>query len=381
MRKCLISGVILLFLFSSLILSGYESEGIGVEIPLYWGLDIDGDGSVNQYDKDDDADGLSDSWEYETARHYSPVLIFDDDEPCDVIHDVVIPYQVSPITVGNDEENYILLSFVVMYPEDYGAKMDWSWWQICKATWWVGKILGPEAAAVTAVTMVVSEQFNLHEHCGDTEAIYFLLHRDNKRIWDIEKVIWKRHYDDPYYGDESIGNSSNPLYAGSYTVFKNYEDFKKSQAVNFTEYKENGLHPIIFVSKKKHAMYPTKEEGESYKSHIKIPYTDISIPKDLLPTFEKCGGGIAMPVPTPMELNVGEDYARNTKALYDTKYYYTDPWSLNKFYGQGSGIICGEGGAGGVGGKWLSLRYIRDLSQVPSFGAGHSGQGIEIEIP
>jgi len=68
--------------------------------------------------------------------------------------------------------------------------------------------------------------------------------------------------------------------------------------------------------------------------------------------------------------------------LSGTKYYYVDPWSLKKFYGLGPGIIHPDGGAESVGGKWLSVYNIRDLSDVPEFGAhGKGDQGLEIEIP
>jgi len=416
MRKCLTSiAIILFFLFSSLISSGYDvyeydSKGYEVELSDYDMIDIDNDGWSNFQDRDDDGDGLSDSLELGLVKLYSPLLIFDDDEPCDVEYEVVILHQVTPLNVDGDT-NYALLSFVVVYPEDYGVDLYRSWWEKI-SSWgkWVYKkltdlplinyskglkVIDYVYDKVSTYTGIRSASDLLkwldkkirHYHCGDTEAIRFLVYCENpsKGIWSLKKIIWKRHYDKPYYGGWT--------YATDYTGYFSYTGLNvtTSKTVRFADYgigKRKGYHPIIFVSKRKHAMYPDKEFCESYLNSVEFEGEsnyghEISSVLECPVPLEKCGGGVALMVPTPIQFNVGESYSRNNIALKYTIYDGIDSWSKDDFTGPNPDVyeVDCTGSAGSLGSKWCIDYGLSNLNELPNFGLPESeGQGIEMSF-
>jgi len=423
MRKCLISGVILLFLFSSLVFSGYnvceyDSKGYEFELSDYDMIDIDNDGWANFQDRDDDGDGLSDSLELGLVKLYSPLLIFDDDEPCDVDKEVVILHQVTPLNVDGDT-NYALLSFLVIYPEDYGVDLYKSWWEkISSWSKWAyeglmglplidyaGEKIGDAYKKIKVIDYVYDKVLVFtgiksasdflkwldksirHYHCGDTEPIRFLVYCNNpsKGRWTLKKIIWTRHYDKPYYGGWT--------YATDYTGYFSYTGLRTttSKTVRFADYgigKGKGYHPIIFVSKRKHAMYPDKEFCENYLNSIEFEGDstyghEISGVLECPIPLEKCGGGVALMVPTPMQLNVGESYSRNNIALKYTIYDGIDPWSKDSFTGPNPDVydVDCTGSAGSLGSKWCIDSWLSNLNELPNFGLPKSeGQGIEIPI-
>ena len=60
---------------------------------------------------------------------------------------------------------------------------------------------------IIGILTEIGEELDLHAHHGDTEAIYLLVHRYKYNTWRLEKIIWKRHFDKPAYGEWEFNTS------------------------------------------------------------------------------------------------------------------------------------------------------------------------------
>lgn len=273
---------------------------------------------------DSDMDGIDDATELRLARTYSPVLEYDEKETEDVINVVLPLYQVTPLKHHSGKEGAMLV-FVFLYDEDYGADFDQGW-----KDWFTDPF-----DTVGGLIMDPFDQF-FGKHCGDTEAIYFFI-ANNDGNWQepwLESIYWKRHYD-PFY--------ETPETEVEYVDIG--DGFGRT-------------HPLIYVSRNKHGMYPSHSECENYQTDVveeKIKDT-IIIDIPLTPKMEDCSDGIRMNFANlSAKFNVGEansEKSMNRTAMNGTIYQGYDPWQVEEFWGRTDvDKACSEP-AGALGPKW-----------------------------
>ena len=196
---------------------------------------------------DADGDGLSDEDELWLAQTFNPYYIFDENESVNVYNDVVMLYQVSP--TPDIPGCTALLTYIPHFPEDAGDEAD----------------------------------MGFGYHVGDNEAVRVCaVHDTERQVWWAYSIVIHRHFDAP------AGYVRNGEYMFSGVTHGISID---------TIYFRDGEHIILYVSKDKHAAYPTPEECEAYHTVPGAPDAW---------DFEDCSGGAQMYLEVRPELNVGE---------------------------------------------------------------------------
>lgn len=197
---------------------------------------------------DTDNDGIPDDVEYWIANHHKPFYVFDEQEQTNLA-DVRFAYQVAPV-----RQNGIpgaLLTIVALYPDDW---------------------------AETSELAQTSEYW----HHGDTESMELFISVTNadwlNGQYRLENILVHRH------GDSQLYRSG---------------DFDYLQAN-----KAEGVHPIVYVSQGKHAVYSTAGDCED---HDFFSAWDAGWDED-------CDGGGTWFPDLPPSLNVGE--YKNPAFLY-----------------------------------------------------------------
>jgi hypothetical protein len=121
-------------------------------------------------------------------------------------------------------------------------------------------------------------------HCGDTEGVRFFIqykngtsfdgvdNSDPGRDWQITHVDWKRHH-------EGFNDPGDPI-----------------PLTQVGDLRFEGLHPILYVSGLKHAMYPSVAECSNFTHNE----------KGCEIRFELCEPGASLIPRTPTQHNVGE---------------------------------------------------------------------------
>jgi hypothetical protein len=267
---------------------------------------------------DTDTDGISNEREWYLIEKVKPVLIFDENEPLDVVNETLTLYQVSPVRRGG-QEGY-LITVVMLYPYDTGMiNWDLDGWDHVTC----GSIVGE----------VVARAAEYDRHCGDSEPLRIFVADYGPTDWKIEAIDIKRH-----------GNDWEP-----------YDDTRFS----YERDEETGLntHPIVYVSEGKHAMYPSENECDNY-SHV---FYDFGVSCNI--KFEDCGGGIKLNLYTPEKYNVGERERQNFDSLgevtneFPGAYAWADkpfcggwaPESCSDF----AGVMLDKACPGVIGHKWF----------------------------
>jgi hypothetical protein len=175
---------------------------------------------------DSDRDGLSDALEWRLAYEFEPFLEFDEAESANPRnpYDLDIYHQVSPES-GNGTTGKILLTFVLAYDQDYGS-VNYTW--------------VPQGAESV-----------FEAHSGDSETMRVRLDYEFAfpYLWvRMDGYEIKRHFDDP--------ESYDPVSGGG---------------------------PYLYISRDKHAAYPSVEECHNYTFEQFELNTHVR--------FEECAGG------------------------------------------------------------------------------------------
>jgi hypothetical protein len=259
---------------------------------------------------DTDCDRLTDGFESWLIETFKPFLVFDEEEyKCisNVYQQTATLYQVTPYRWRGNEVSEVLITVVILYPDDCGG---------------------------------FSHELLLG-HAGDAEALRILVADDvvdanQNRWWRVKTILIKRHHDKYKRYDAS--------------QFRYIEDSPG----------EVPSHPVIYVSESKHAMYPSSSACEKYGPSW-LPW---------IGRFEDCGGGPSMSPPTPPQHNVGERHSPLFNWLSDagsghlTRLFGNEEaWGNFAFCGGRDLVVGGCGGA--LGGKWWPpLKYDERDRQV-----------------
>jgi hypothetical protein len=147
-------------------------------------------------------------------------------------------------------------------------------------------------------------------HCGDTEAVRFFVEYRGGDPWDIDSwslthIDFKRHNDkfwDAYAGDEVFYDWLFPEPVTA-TADEGGEPATVGFLIDRMGLSFDGSHPILFVARNKHAMYPSRTACERHLEHMTPWVLDFWI------THEVCGENAVRVLPdTPADHNVGERF-------------------------------------------------------------------------
>jgi hypothetical protein len=252
---------------------------------------------------DCDGDGWAEDLEHWLVEQFKPVLVFDGQEPAlDAYRhpDMQVYWQVSPIVWQGIGDTYLAeghqgawLTMVVAYREDFGSL---------------------KADAGSSIDLGVEELLQSHlgedYHAGDTEAVRFFVEYRGGDPWDLNSwslthIDFKRHNDkfwDAYFGDEVYYPWVVP-WPVTATADEGGEPASVGFLIDFMGLSYDGSHPILYVARNKHAMYPSRVACEEHREHMTPAILDFWI------THEICGeNGLRVLPDTPADHNVGERF-------------------------------------------------------------------------
>jgi hypothetical protein len=260
-----------------------------------------GDGS------DCDGDGLPDQLEHDIVNTFKPRLVFDRRETEAAIEALQVYWQVSPADLAGS--NVAVLTMIMTWPYDYGPgrREGVSLWD---KLW-------------CSLGDTVADFEYMAQHCGDTEGIrFFVQYRDGTswegvadslpaRDWHLTHIDWKRH-------SEGFDDPGDPI---AVRKLEEQEGLKR-----------DGRHPIVYVSGRKHAMYPDPLQCEYYTESQALCRI----------WFELCEPGVSVLPDTPYDHNVGErpreDAGESSPHVYRLlddlpEFPYERAWSEDRFCG------------------------------------------------
>jgi hypothetical protein len=242
------------------------------------------------------------------VKTFSPKLVFDVREKQADLAQLQVYWQVSPAKLADTYG--VNVTMIMAWPYDYGPSSDWegvsSWWDK-----WYCEI----------ADAVVDFQYAA-QHCGDTEGVRFFVtygdgtswdwdqvrDSDPQRGWHLTHIDWKRH-------SERFNDPGDPI------------PVSRIQGLQF----EGEHHPILYVSGRKHAMYPNLDECKKYTHTEKLCTV----------RFELCQPGVSFVPETPFLHNVGERPPKGHPLLDELPEYAGErAWGTEPFCGGMDDLAC-----------------------------------------
>jgi hypothetical protein len=335
--------------------------------------------------EDCDGDQLPDQWEHQVVQTFKPYFIFHPEDP-DLADGQPPPvyWQVSPASLNG--VGGVWLTMITAWTYDSGiTRYDPAGWSnelkcrayACLAAEAVtfGQTYGGACAAGATGVEKFAEWTELDSmigaHAGDTEGLRFFIAPDANDNWLITHIDWKRHeherFGDPVPIDASV----------CYTEFSG--TCWDTGPPPFAADPVTGMntHPVLYVAKGKHAVYPSPTECEDATFNLteRIPKVGDDIPSCTI-YMETCPNdkaGTGMLLETPFDHNVGERerVARlGELGTVQTRFHLADAmrelpgeyaWSMDHFCGgvdPSGGPLRAHGCAGGMGKMWYPVAGV-----------------------
>lgn len=202
------------------------------------------------------------------VKEFNPTFVFSFGEPANLEKDVIVPYQIVPDQQSTDR--YVLRGAVV-YPMDYGISSV----GIRLSFGTDGYSISPSKTVLSAIGLIFG-QARIDSHMGDVEMFeLYIKQSDIEGYWEIDGLGTFPHGDPKAY-------SANEIHC-----------FRDS--------------PILYVSRGKHALYPSLQEC----NHSSIVHTN-----GIHLGGEYCSIGELYYPSTSPEFNVGD--STNPVNIFET---------------------------------------------------------------